>query len=445
MDLQQIVKDAGIVGAGGAGFPTHAKLTEKAEYILLNAAECEPLLRVDQQLMEIYPKEIILGFEAAGKQVGASQAIIGIKNKHKKVINILNEAIEALNLTDYVKVTPLEDVYPAGDEHVLVYELTKKIVPELGIPLRVGCVVINSETALNIYNAINRLPVTDTYLTIAGDIENPVTLKVPVGTPIRALFEKAGIKDIDSYAVIDGGPMMGPVMENIDGFVNKKSKGYILLKKDHFLIKRKTVSLERASVVSRTACEQCRMCTDLCPRYLLGHNMQPHKMMRTLGYQLKDISEQDISQLCCECNVCELFACPVNIHPRAVNVIYKKKLQEQGIRYEPIKTEFTPRVARDFRLIPTKRLIFKLGLHDYDRPAPLDFDEYKSLYVEIPMSQHIGRPSQPIVSAGEQVKKGQLIAVIPENSLGAAIHASIDGVVVKVDEKSIAIKVGDYE
>jgi len=102
-------------------------------------------------------------------------------------------------------------------------------------------------------------------------------------------------------------------------------------------------------------------------------------------------------------------------------------------------------VARDFRLIPTKRLIFKLGLHDYDRPAPLDFDEYKSSYVEIPMSQHIGRPSQPIVSAGEQVKKGQLIAVIPENSLGAAIHASIDGVVVKVDEKSIAIKVGDYE
>lgn len=442
MDLINIVREAGVIGAGGAGFPTHAKLTSKAEYILLNGAECEPLLRVDQQLMAKYPAETIQGLVAAGRQVEAKKAIIGVKTKHKKLIEILQDTIKALDLADYVEVMTLQDVYPAGDEQVLVYELTKRVVPELGIPLKVGCVVINSETAINIHRAIQGESVTHTYLTLAGDIDKPVTLKVPVGTPIRELLRSTGIEDLDSYAVIDGGPMMGPVLENIDGFVTKKSKGYILLKKEHFLIKRKTVSLDRARVVSRTACEQCRMCTDLCPRYLLGHNMQPHKMMRTLGYQLKDIHEQDISQLCCECNVCELFACPVNIHPRAVNVIYKKKLAEEGHRYQPVKTEFIPRVARDFRLIPTKRLISKLGLTNFDRSAPLVQEEYVASEVKIPLSQHIGKPAEPLVKAGDTVTRGQMIGGIPEEGLGATVHSSIAGIVTNVDKFSIGIKVG---
>ena len=98
MNLLEQIRDAGIIGAGGAGFPTHAKLTSQAEYILMNGAECEPLLRVDQQLMEIMPDEIIKGFEAAGRLTGAKKALIGIKKKHEKVIEILNQRIEALNL-----------------------------------------------------------------------------------------------------------------------------------------------------------------------------------------------------------------------------------------------------------------------------------------------------------------------------------------------------------
>ncbi|RYD04929.1 hypothetical protein N752_12135 [Desulforamulus aquiferis] len=154
MELLNQIKDAGIIGAGGAGFPTHAKLTAKAEYILLNGAECEPLLRVDQQLMELFPEEIIRGLEAAGRYIEAGKAIIGIKGKHKKVIALLKERIAALGLANYMEVMELRDIYPAGDEQVLVHELTKRIVPEASIPLKVGCVVINSETALNIYRAM---------------------------------------------------------------------------------------------------------------------------------------------------------------------------------------------------------------------------------------------------------------------------------------------------
>ncbi|AFQ46193.1 4Fe-4S dicluster domain-containing protein [Desulfosporosinus meridiei] len=442
MDLLNIVKEAGVIGAGGAGFPTHAKLTSKAEYILLNGAECEPLLRVDQQLMEMFPDQIIKGMEAAGKYVEARKAIIGIKGKHKKVIVLMRERIAALGLSNYMEVMELRDIYPAGDEQVLVHELTQRIVPEVSIPLKVGCVVINSETALNIWNALEGKPVTETYITVAGDIPQRLTLKVPVGTAIRDVIAQCGVKNLDDYAVIDGGPMMGSVMNNIDGYVTKKSKGYVLLKKDHFLIRKKTVSLERARVIGKTACEQCRMCTDLCPRYLLGHNMQPHKVMRALSYNLEDVKEQQIAQLCCECNACELYSCPVNLHPRSVNSLYKQKLAEQGIKYQPVQMDFQARSSREYRLIPSKRLIIKIGLTAFDKPAPLTQVEFRPKTIRIALRQHIGAAAIPTVAVGEKVKAGQLIGKIPDGSLGATVHASCNGTVKEIKDNSILIKVG---
>ena len=242
MSLLDLIKDAGVVGAGGAGFPTHAKLTSKADYILLNGAECEPLLRVDQQLMQLFPGEIIKGLETAGKLVGASKALIGIKGKHSEVISILRKQIEELAIGDFVEVKELQDIYPAGDEQVLVYELTNRVVPEGGIPIQVGCVVINSETALNIDKASRKEPVTEKYLTLAGDIPRRLTIKVPVGTPILDVLKLSGIEDFSEYAVIDGGPMMGPLLKDLNGYVLKKTKGFVILKKQHYLMKKKSMS-----------------------------------------------------------------------------------------------------------------------------------------------------------------------------------------------------------
>ena len=444
MDLLNIIKDAGVIGAGGAGFPTHAKLTSKAEYILLNGAECEPLLRVDQQLMEQFPDQIIRGMEAVGRYIEARKAIIGIKGKHKEVILLMRERIAALGLSNYMEVMELRDIYPAGDEQVLVHELTQRIVPEASIPLKVGCVVINAETALNIFKAMAGNPVTETYITVAGDIPHRMTVKVPVGVSIREAIGQCGVENVDDYAVIDGGPMMGSVLNNVDGYVTKKSKGYVLLKKDHFLIRKKSVSLERARVIGKTACEQCRMCTDLCPRYLLGHNMQPHKVMRALSYNLEDVKNQQIAQLCCECNACELFSCPANLHPKSVNIFYKQKLAEQGVKYQPIQMDFQTRSARDYRLIPSKRLIIKIGLTAFDKPAPMTQVEFRPEYIRIPLRQHIGAPAVPVVASGEQVKAGQLIGKIPDNSLGATVHSSFDGTVIEIKDNSIVIKVGSY-
>ena len=444
MDLLNIVKAAGIIGAGGAGFPTHAKLASKAEYILLNGAECEPLLRVDQQLMEQFPDEIIRGLEAAGRYIEARKAIIGIKGKHKEVIVLMRERIAAQGLSNYMEVMELRDIYPAGDEQVLVHELTHRIVPEASIPLKVGCVVINSETALNIAQAVAGNPVTETYITVAGDIPHRLTMKVPVGVSIREVIRQCGVDNVEAYAVIDGGPMMGSVMNNVDGYVTKKSKGYVLLKKDHFLIRKKSVSIAQARVIGKTACEQCRMCTDLCPRYLLGHNMQPHKVMRALSYNLGDVKQQQIAQLCCECGACELFSCPANLHPKSVNILYKQKLAEQGIRYQPTQLEFKPRSAREYRLIPSKRLVAKIGLTAFDKPAPMIQIEFRPETIHIALLQHIGVPAIPVVAVGEEVKAGQLIGKIPDNSLGAAVHSSLSGTVIENTDNFIVIKVGSY-
>lgn len=442
MNLIEQVKEAGVIGAGGAGFPTHVKLSATAEFILLNGAECEPLLRVDQQLMEIYPDEIILGFQSAGKAVGAKKAYLCIKDKHKKVISILQERIEALNAAPFVEIALLPDVYPAGDEQILVYTVTGRSVPEAGIPLNVGCVVVNSETALNIYNAEKGLPVTEKFITVAGDIPNRVTVKVPVGTPIMDVLKQSGLDSFDDYAVIDGGPMMGPVMTDLSGFVGKKHKGFVILKKDHPLIAKKTTTVEQARRVNISACAQCRMCTDLCPRYLIGHNVEPHKSMRIQNYGLEGVEGKKHAQLCCMCNLCELFSCPAGLHPKLANDALKRDLAELNIRYEATGEEPTARQNREYRQVPSKRLTARLGLSAYDKPAPMQEVECTPETVRISINSHVGAPAVPTVAVGDTVFAGQCVAAIADGKLGAPAHSSIAGTVVGIEKDHIAIRRG---
>lgn len=434
------IKSAGIVGAGGAGFPTHTKLASKAEYVLLNGAECEPLLRVDQQLMEIYPKEIISGLLEAKNIVEAKKAIIGIKGKHKEAIEALNNTIKEMNLQDTVSVGILPDVYPSGDEQVLVYELTGRVVPELGIPIAVGCVVVNAETTLNIYNAMNDNPVTLKYVTVTGDVPNPVTVIVPVGTKIREVLEQSCRKDFTNYDVIDGGPMMGPLVRSIDDFITKKSKGFVVLPKTHSLIAKKSRTMQSAVRLNKAACEQCRLCTDLCPRHLLGHSTSPHKMVRAVAFGFEADENMTCAQTCCQCNLCDYFSCPAGINPRMANVYYMTMLREKGIKHHA-KDSYTAREMRKYRLIPSKRLIKRLDLAEFDKKAPLDIQNiYKPESVSISLTAHVGAPAKPIVAVGDIVSKNQLIAEIQEGKLGANAHASIDGEVIGVDEKYITIR-----
>lgn len=431
MDLIQSVREAGVVGAGGAGFPTHVKLASKAEYVILNCAECEPLLRVDQQLIVKFADQIIECMEKITKLVDAKKAFIGIKAKHKSEADFLKEKLKGNNI---VELYELQDFYPAGDEQALVYEVTKRVVPEAGIPLKVGCIVINVETVLNVCQSLIGETVTHTYLTITGRVPKPVTLKLPVGITFREAVGFSGLKDTRGLVFIDGGPMMGKVKTDFEETITKTTKGIIVLEEDHFLIRKKNMSVPMALKQSKAACLQCRMCTDLCPRYLLGHNLQPHLMMRMSNYDRDNIDRSETASLCCECSLCELFACPAGLSPRLVNVYYKQKLSANGKRYVPKKESFDAAASREYRKTPVKRLVSRLGLKEYDVKAPMEEIEYNPQNVQISLKQHIGAPCIPLVQVGQRVMQGELIGEIPENAMGARIHSSISGVIKKVSD-----------
>lgn len=435
-----MIKTAGVIGAGGAGFPTYAKLKAEAEYILLNGAECEPLLRVDQQLMALYPLEVIRGLLIGRQITGAKRAIIGIKGKHKDVIQILERTIRENALSEEVSVGVLPDIYPAGDEQVLVYELTGRIVPETSIPITVGCVVMNVETALNVYHASMEKPVTEKYVTVAGDVPNPITVRVPVGMPLIDLLRMSGRNDFEGYRIIDGGPMMGPLRSDVDGYVTKKTKGLVVLPEDHVLIRKKGRTMQQALRLDRSACEQCSLCTDLCPRRLLGHATAPHRIVRAAAFGAAADSNVTAALTCCQCNLCEYFSCPAGISPRMANFYYMGRLRDQNIRHTPDR-EFTAHPMREYRLVPSKRLIARLGLSTYDKAAPLlDHTVTDVPLVGIGLHDHVGAPAVPVVSEGDRVFTGQKIAEVGEQQLGTDVHASISGIVKAIDENRIIIR-----
>lgn len=425
-----LVREAGVVGAGGAGFPTHVKIAAEADIVIVNGAECEPLLRVDQQLMVVEARRLVQGLEAAMAVTGASTGIIALKAKYKPAI----EALTPLVAGKPIKIFTLGDFFPAGDEQVLVYEVTGRVVPEAGIPLKVGCVVSNVETFINVANALEGIPVTDTWLTVTGEVARPVTLKAPVGALVAEVLAACGVKDPRSMAVIDGGPMMGRVLADTDVPVTKVTKALIVLPPDHMLVRRKTLSWEHIARRSKSVCIQCAMCTDVCPRFLLGHRLEPHKIMRGLNYLKADEDAIKMALLCCECGACELYGCIMQLPPRQVNAAFKRELAGKGIRYNPSEPGKPVASFREYRKIPSRRLVAKIGLTSYDRPAPLSADRFIPTVVRIPLWQHIGTPAVPVVEAEQRVEKGTLIAAVPEGALGANIHASISGIVKQVSE-----------
>ena len=212
MELNKLVCDAGILGAGGAGFPTHVKINCKAEFVLANGAECEPLLRVDQQVMQYFAADVVRGIRAVKEFTGAKRAVICLKEHYHAAVAALQEVLKD---ADDVELHLLQGYYPAGDEQQIVYEVTGRVVPTGGLPLDVGAVVCNVSTLTNIAAALDGKKVTEKYVTVGGAVKNPVTLRVPVGISLQELMDAAGGPTCDCKYII-GGPCMGRVVDTLD-------------------------------------------------------------------------------------------------------------------------------------------------------------------------------------------------------------------------------------
>jgi Na+-translocating ferredoxin:NAD+ oxidoreductase RnfC subunit len=386
--------------------------------------------------MEHQADRVVTGMRLVMEAVGAKAGIIGIKAKKRHAV----EAIEAACQGTTIRVQLLGDYYPAGDEYDLVYTVTGRLIPPQGIPLQVGTVVHNVESLVNIAAAAEGKPVTHKILTVAGAVRKPVTLQVPVGTSFGDAIQAAGGLATSNPVLYVGGLMMGQVTENLDTPITKTATGVVVLPRDHPLSQRRLSPAAFQAKIGKSACDQCRYCTELCPRYLLGYAVEPHQVMRSLAFTAtgEDYWNQ-LAVLCCACGLCTVFACPEMLYPKEACDASKAALRAKNLKWSgPI--EVKPHGLRDGRRVPIKLLVQKLAVLDYDVPAPLEAKVLETQRVVLPLKQGAGVSNTPLVKAGDRVKAGQALGEIPPKALGAIIHAPFAGRVTTVNNDRIVLE-----
>ncbi len=433
--LSEKLRECGVVGAGGAGFPTYVKAQSRVEFMIANGAECEPLIHKDAEIMKHFPKPILAGMASMMQATGATSGKFGVKTKNA-------ESIEALrhNLDDgRIELVLLGDYYPSGDEYELVYTATGRLIPPAGIPLQVGCVVNNVETLYNVSQADRDTPVTEKFLSVCGAVREAKSFWAPVGTSFRDLLAVAGGASVPDFGIFVSGIMMGTLTFDLDEVVTKTTGGLIVLPRDHYLMSRRTRSQGEMNHIGKSACDQCSYCTEFCPRYLLGYDVQPHKVMRSLGFTLTggDIWNQ-WAQLCCACGLCTLYACPEDLYPKEACDDGKRSQRALGLKFVQQKPVVV-HPMKEYRRVPLMQLRRRLQIEDYERETPFEDVKLRPAAVKIRMRQHAGQPAVPAVQEGKKVKRGQLVGRVDPSQLGAQVHASIDGKVRTVTPEYVEI------
>ncbi len=437
-EVKKIIQNAGIVGAGGAGFPTFAKLAEGANILVINAAECEPLLYTDYMLIHERLYRVLEGAEAIMEMTGIEKCLLSVKTTKGKALHWT----DGQELAPGVFVKLLPNVYPMGDEINLIYEATGRLVPPGQLPMTVGVIVMNLETVYNVRAALRHdKPVVEKWLTIHGCVDQPRVLRVPVGTRVRDLFERMGVNVPAGHTVLDGGPSMGKIIDVDKAIVTKATSGLMILPDEIPAIYTKKRTARVQFAIAASACCQCTRCTDLCPRNLLGYPLEPHKHVRIENAVAEVLPEQVLTAtMCSACGVCEIAACCQSISPRAVIAEHKGILAKNKMKYtarEGVTYQVHP--ERTAHQIPSDRWKRMLGVDRLDRVPEYVAEMVHMDRVEIFTSQHIGAPSIPCVNVGDTVEVGQVIATAAPG-FSVPQHASIAGKVTHVDPTKIVIQ-----
>ncbi len=315
-DFIAAVKQSGVVGLGGAGFPTHVKLdvpAEKIDFLLINGAECEPYITSDSVTMLTRGEDLLCAIKAFNRYLGVKNIIIGLEKSNKKVIAAMKDL--AASVTDFsVSVHVLPDKYPQGGEKVLVYHTTGRKIPTGKLPIDVGCVVLNSTSVAAIGSFLQTgMPLVKKCITVEGGaVKQPQNVIAPVGTPLKELFELCGGFTEEPVKIIYGGPMMGITVPNADVPVIKNTNAILALSK------------KEAKLPKTTACIRCGACVNTCPFSLAPVNIAE-------AYEKEDAEAlNDLSvQTCMECGCCS-FVCPANRPLVQINKLSKKLVMENA-------------------------------------------------------------------------------------------------------------------
>lgn len=290
------IREAGIVGMGGATFPCHVKLTPpkgtKAECVVINAVECEPYLTADHRLMLEKPEEILIGTSLIMKAVGVDRGYIGIERNKPDAIALLQEKAKAY---PHIEIVPLQVKYPQGGEKQLIAAVTGREVPAPpALPIHVGVIVQNVGTTFAIYEAVMKnKPLFERVITVTGkNLQTPSNLLARIGTPMSQLIEECGGLPDDTGKVIGGGPMMGKALQHLDVPVCKGSSGLLLL------------SEHESHRTAPQPCIRCAKCVSACPM-----GLEPYLLATASSLRKWDVAEENGITSCIECGSCQ-FTCP---------------------------------------------------------------------------------------------------------------------------------------
>ncbi|MGE5494242.1 MAG: electron transport complex subunit RsxC [Burkholderiales bacterium] len=288
-----MIKDAGIVGLGGAAFPTHVKLSpppdKKIDTLIINGAECEPYLTADHRIMLEHPEKVVLGVKAVMKALGVANAVIAIEDNKKDAIAAIRKASSGIN------VATLKVKYPQGAEKQLIYAVTKRRVPSGKLPMDVGVVVVNVGTAYQIALTLETgMPLIERVVTVTGSVKQPSNFLVRIGTPLSHVIEQAGGFVGDIEKVIAGGPMMGIAQSNLNAPVIKGTSGILVL------------STSEARMMEESPCIYCGRCVDVCPM-----GLEPYLLNNYAAKGDFEAAEKRHVMDCMECGGCT-YICPAH-------------------------------------------------------------------------------------------------------------------------------------
>lgn len=292
------IQAAGIVGMGGATFPAHVKLSvppgKKAEFLIINGVECEPYLTSDHRVMLERGEELLTGVTILAKALGVEKSYVGIENNKPDAIAHLQKLAASFK---GIEIVPLKVQYPQGGEKQLIAAITGREVPSGALPIDVGAVVQNASTAVAVYEAVQKnKPLIERVVTVTGkSVKSPKNLLARVGTPISTLLEAAGGLPEDARKVINGGPMMGRAMVNLDAPVTKGTSGVLVM------------SGEEAERQPASQCIKCAKCVSACPM-----GLEPYLISKMSRRQMWEPLEAERIADCIECGCC-MFTCPANL------------------------------------------------------------------------------------------------------------------------------------
>jgi len=442
-EIVNAVRNAGVVGSEDPGVPSYMKLNTTADLIIANGSECEPLVHSDKALLRQRPDLVLDGVKLAMESTGAKNAVIAVKACDEDIVACLQEV---LSEEPSIGLHLLEDYYPVGDEHLLVYEITKKLVPQGGNSLDIGIVVDDVLGFAQIYQGVHGKPVTERPVTICGEVESPQVAWIPIGTPYDEVIRFAGGLKLQSQDVVilDGGPMKGKIVSNLKDGIGKSTCAVLILPKNHLVSKVKQKTLSQMVKEHQGVSGESSKVAELCPRYQLGHDIHPDRAFMSLHFPSSIRSSEAESAFHCNgCSLCDYLGSDIsNFSPRLVYEAMAKELKKRGVKGPSRRSDIQVRKGYNNNRVSLSHLRKRIGVEQYEKKVMPLKEKKTPAVVRIPLLRHVGRPARPIVFEGQDVQMGDVIAFSPPSEMGTTCHASISGKVGEVNENWIEIVKG---